>query len=350
VLCYLVEQAGQLVTKEELLKTLWPNVRVGDAVLKVCIREIRVALDDQAKAPQFIETVHRRGYRFIEEVVSSQQSVVNSPPPSTQSSALSPQHSALVGRDTELTQLHQWLAKAQNGERQIVFVTGEAGIGKTTVVEAFLDQLEGRVNVYVSRGHCLEQYGEGEPYMPVLEALGQLCRGPDHERILGTLSRYAPTWLVQMPGLFNSEALEALRPRVLGTTKERMLRELAEALEALTAEQTLVLQFDDLHWSDSATLDLISYVARRPHPARLLVIGTYRPGDVERREHPLKELKQDLHIHRYCEELAVSPLSEAAVSAYMTMRLTSPSSSAQTSFQQFTRLIHQRTEGNPLLW
>ena len=67
VLCYLVERAGQLVTKEELLKTLWPNVRVGDAVLKVCIREIRQALEDQAKAPQFIETVHRRGYRFIGE-------------------------------------------------------------------------------------------------------------------------------------------------------------------------------------------------------------------------------------------------------------------------------------------
>jgi DNA-binding winged helix-turn-helix (wHTH) protein len=55
VLCYLIERAGQLVTKEELLKTLWADVRVSDAVLKVCIREIRAALDDHAKAPQFIE-------------------------------------------------------------------------------------------------------------------------------------------------------------------------------------------------------------------------------------------------------------------------------------------------------
>jgi hypothetical protein len=145
-----------------------------------------------------------------------------------------------------------------------------------------------------------------------------------------------------------TEAFEALQPRVLGTTKERILRELAEALESLTAKQTLVLQFDDLHWSDSVTLDLISYVARRSQPARLLIIGTYRPSDVERRGHPLNPLKHDLHVHRYCEELAIAPLSETAVASYLTMRLDVPSSSAQPGFQQLTRIIHQHTEGNPL--
>ena len=184
-------------------ETLWPNVRVGDAVLKVCIREIRKALEDQARAPQFIETVHRRGYRFIapvatgaaplqglgvrgqgsereqrREVEISHSRKLSEPPPVPR-----PPPPPLVGRETELAQLHQWLDKAMRGERQIIFVTGEAGIGKTTVVEAFLDQLEGQANVRVSRAHCLEQYGEGEPYMPVLEALGQLCHKPGYERI-----------------------------------------------------------------------------------------------------------------------------------------------------------------------
>lgn len=371
VLCYLVERAGQLVTKEELLKTLWPNVRVSDAVLKVCIREIREGLEDQAKAPQFIETVHRRGYRWVaavqsskfnvqspEEVASSQQSIVSRQTETKdcglgisstpQAPSPKPRAPRLVGRDTELSRLHYLLGKAQTGERQIVFVTGEAGIGKTTVVEAFLEQLQGHADVHVCRGHCLEQFGEGEPYMPVLEALGQLCRAPDYDRILTTLGRYAPTWLAQMPGLLDTEALDALRPRIIGTTKERMLRELAEALEALTAEQTLVLQFEDLHWSDSATLDLISYVARRPQLARLFVIGTYRLSDVERREHPLKPLKQDLHVHRYCEELAIAPLSEAAVTAYVTIRLAAPSSFPQSGLQRLAQMIHQHTEGNPL--
>src|SRR3990170_5870755 len=68
VLLYLVEHAGRLVTKQELLDAAWPDVFVGDAALKVCIREIRKALEDEAQNPQYIETAHRRGYRFIADV------------------------------------------------------------------------------------------------------------------------------------------------------------------------------------------------------------------------------------------------------------------------------------------
>ena len=65
VLSYLLQHAGQLVTKDDLLKSIWPESFVGDSVLKVCVLEIRRALGDQAAAPKFVETVHRRGYRFI---------------------------------------------------------------------------------------------------------------------------------------------------------------------------------------------------------------------------------------------------------------------------------------------
>src|SRR5262245_224500 len=74
VLHYLVEHPGRLVSKEELLTTVWPNTVVGDAVLKTCIRELRKVLGDAVNAPQFIETAHRRGYRFIGRVVNSQHS------------------------------------------------------------------------------------------------------------------------------------------------------------------------------------------------------------------------------------------------------------------------------------
>ena len=65
VLRYLVEHAGQLVTKAELFDALWPGTAVSDGALTFCIVELRKALGDDAKAPRFIETVHRRGYRFI---------------------------------------------------------------------------------------------------------------------------------------------------------------------------------------------------------------------------------------------------------------------------------------------
>ena len=99
---------------------------------------------------------------------------------------------------------------------------------------------------------------------------------------------------------------------MLGATRERMLRELAEALEALTAKQPLVLVLEDLHWSDSATLDLVGYLARRRVPARLLVLGTYRPVEVIVREHPLHALKLDLTA---AENLQFSVGLQHAVSA-----------------------------------
>jgi DNA-binding winged helix-turn-helix (wHTH) protein/tetratricopeptide (TPR) repeat protein len=376
VLRYLAERSGQLVTKEEFLNTLWTDVYVGDAVLKVCVQEIRAALKDNAKAPRFIETVHRRGYRFLPPVTTTPP--VQSPKSKVQSfqSAIPNPHSAmnLVGREAELTQLHQWLDKALNGERQVVFVTGEPGIGKTALMEAFLQSLESRVRslesedqkpplppgptldprrqtldlgLLIARGQCLEQYGVGEAYLPVLEALGHLCQGPGRERVVGVLNQYTPTWLVQMPALLSAGELKQVRRRVEGVTKERMLREIAEAVEALTRERGLVLCLDDLQWSDYATLDFLSYMARRSHPARLLILGAYRPVDVIVAEHPLKTVKQDLLLHRQCEELAVELLDEDDIAVYLVRRF-GEASLSKSSRQRLARMIYARTEGNPL--
>ena len=127
VLSHLVGHAGQLVTKEELLKVVWPETFVGEAVLKVTIRQLREALDDDPKSPVFIETAHRRGYRFIGQLEASEQIPTPARP------AVRPLE--VVGRDESLAQMHSWLAKMHSGERQIVFVTGEAGIGKTALVD-----------------------------------------------------------------------------------------------------------------------------------------------------------------------------------------------------------------------
>src|SRR5262249_3629125 len=183
----------------------------------------------------------------------------------------------LVGREGACAQLHGWLAQARQGLRQVGFVTGEAGIGKTTVVDAFVAQVAPAPDLWLARGQCIEHYGAGEAYLPVLDALGQLGRGPDGAQVVAGLEQYAPTWLVPMPALLAADALEAVQRRVLGATPERMLRELTEALEALTTERTLVLVLEDLHWSDAATLALLGALARRRAPARLLVVGTYRP-------------------------------------------------------------------------
>ena len=101
----------------------------------------------------------------------------------------------------------------------------------------------------------------------------------DRQRVISLLGQHAPTWLVQMPTLVSAEELQALQPQVMRTSKEKMLREMAEVVAVLTAERPLVLIIEDLHWSDVSTLDLLTAFARRPEPARLLVLGTYRRVD-----------------------------------------------------------------------
>jgi predicted ATPase len=96
----------------------------------------------------------------------------------------------------ELRQLQGWLEKALSGERQVVFVTGEPGIGKTTVVRAFLAQVAASGVAAIGRGQCIEHYGAGEAYLPVLEALGRLCRAPGGDRLVEGMKQHAPTWLV----------------------------------------------------------------------------------------------------------------------------------------------------------
>ncbi|MBI3304075.1 MAG: ATP-binding protein [Deltaproteobacteria bacterium] len=197
----------------------------------------------------------------------------------------------MVGREAELSQLYRWLEKVLEGERQIIFVTGEPGIGKTTVVEAFLQQIAAERDIWIGRGQCIEHYGAGEAYLPVLEALGRLCREPGGQFLIELLSQQAPTWLVQMPALLRATELETLQRKTRGATREGMLRELAEAVEALTAEWPLVLWLEDLQWSDVSTLDWLAFVGRRRERARLLVIGTYRPVEVIVSGHPLKGVK-----------------------------------------------------------
>jgi predicted ATPase len=220
-----------------------------------------------------------------------------------------------VGRQGEVAALEGWWQRAAHGTRQLVFVSGEAGVGKTTVVEMFLARLATGSGAWTARGQCVEHYGEGEPYLPFVEALGQLGHGPERDAVLAVLRRYAPLWLMQLPGLVSETELERLQSRLQGTTRARMLRELAEALEALTVDRVLVLVLEDLQWSDPSTLECLLYLAQRREPARLLVLGTYRPVEVLLQGHPLRGIVQELGGRGQGVDLQLEFLSAADVAA-----------------------------------
>src|SRR5208337_2585144 len=250
----------------------------------------------------------------------------------------------LVGRRAALGQLSESLQTALRGQRQIVFVTGEPGIGKTALVDEFQRQVAADVvGIRIARGQCVEGYGGKEAYYPLLEALGQLCREPERDSLVQILEKQSPTLLVQFPALVRREHREILEREILGATRERMLREISEALETITSDRPLLLVFEDLHWVDHSTVDLISALARRRPSAKLMLIGTYRTTDITLSDSPLRTLKWELLIHELCREISLDPLEEAEVAEYL------GAESRGTGVPEgLAGLIHRHTEGNPL--
>jgi predicted ATPase/DNA-binding winged helix-turn-helix (wHTH) protein len=343
VLHYLVTHPDRLVTKDELLDAVWPETAVSDAVVRVAIGALRQVLGDTARTPRFIATVPRRGYRFLAPVtrLAPAESLASPTLPPLPLAASPPP--LLVEREVVLQRLHAAWAQARQGRRQAIWVTGEAGIGKTAVVEAFAAQVRLEPAVWLAHGQCIEHYGTGEAYLPVLEALEQLCRGPGGEGLVTLLRQHAPTWLVQLPWLLTAADREQLRYELQGATRERMLREFAEAVDTLTAETPLLLLLEDLHWSDSATLDLLALLVRRRTPARLLVVGTYRPVAALVPPHPLRTVVQDMQRYGAATELPLAGLSAEAVAAYLVARF------PRQQFPVALALwLHQRTDGQPL--
>ena len=154
---------------------------------------------------------------LLRGAIHSPQSVF-SPAPSTQ-----PPIPSVVGREAELAYLKDRWGTALAGERQAVFLSGEPGIGKTALTDAFVALLHRHSDVWIARGQCVEQYGVGEAYLPVLEALGRLGREPGKEAVTTVLAQYAPTWLAQLPALVPAAEREGFQRLLASTTRERML-------------------------------------------------------------------------------------------------------------------------------
>jgi DNA-binding winged helix-turn-helix (wHTH) protein/predicted ATPase len=330
VLQCLVASAGRLVTKEDLLSTVWPGIAVGEAVLTTAMREVRRALGDEARTPTFIQTVHGRGYRFVAPVVES------TAVPAARSQVDTT--SRLVGRDPEWRRLHEWFGTAREGTRRVGFVAGEAGIGKTALVEAFVGDIAGTGGAWVATGQCIEHYGTGEAYRPILEALGRLARDAGAP-LVDLLRTHAPRWLAHLPSLASpDDAAASVR-----VPPERMLRELAEALEIFTAARPLILVLEDLHWSDTATLEWLASTTRRRDPARLLVLGTYRPIEALLHRHPLRDVLADLRHQPQCREIVLDYLGRESVAAYVRQRC-----GGVPRLDELVDGLHRRTGGLPL--
>jgi predicted ATPase len=333
VLRYLVENPGRLITHDELLDALWPETFVQPQVLRTYMLELRKILGDDTAHPRFIQTLPKRGYCFVAPVTEWS----GAEPAAAHAAAASDGKSReIVGRGEEMASLDGHLCALLSGHRRTVFVTGEAGIGKTALVDAFCRRIESSGQAMVARGQCVEGFGAKEEYYPVTEALGRLCASPDGEAVCRVLARRAPAWLAAL----GREA--GPQPALSSGTAVRMPGDLCAALEELAASRQLILVFEDLHWADDSTLKLISALARRRAPAQLLVLATCSYRDTAT-DHACKGLKQDLLMRQLAAEMALTPLSRSAVRQLLSLEL-----QQELLPPGLSGFVHQHSEGNPL--
>lgn len=346
VLLLLVGRSGKLVTKDELLDGVWADAAVTEGTLSKSIGELRVALDDDAASPRWIETVPRRGFRWIGSARMLERRPGATAPSGSWTAAESTPPvqavgAAMVARDAELERLDAALARARTGRRQLVFVTGEAGAGKTLLADSFLERVSESghgVEVLIAHGQCLETSGTPEPYLPFLDALERLARDRRFgAAVADVLRRSAPSWAARMPALASAEAPASPSP------PGSALRELLGALDAMTGDRTLILVLEDAHWADIASTDALAALAKRRDAARLLVVVTMRDAEAVVAAHPLADLRRELAASGAAAEIRLEPFPAGAIREYLASRC--PGLDAHDGIVEW---LLRQTAGNPL--
>jgi RIO-like serine/threonine protein kinase len=250
-----------------------------------------------------------------------------------------------VGREAQREQLRRAYARVTGGRGAIVAVTGEPGIGKTSLVEDFLNELSTqRDRPIVARGRCSERLAGAEAYLPILEALDSLLRrgaGPSVDAVMKTA---APSWFAQVASGSREATAGADAGAVAPAASQvRMKRELGALLQDLSRFQPLVIFLDDLHWADVSTIDMLSYLSGRLADLRVLLLVSYRPSDMALSRHPFLAIKSDLQARGVFEEIGLVFLERADVERYLALQFP-----GHALADGFAVLIHEKTEGSPL--
>ncbi len=343
VLSLLVSRPGELITREELQLQVWGKDTFVDFEhnINFAVRQIRAALKDDAEKPRFIETLPRRGYRFIATV----EEVAPSPPGFPAGPPVLPAERHSVGREKEGRELRTGFESAVASRGLLLCVAGEAGIGKTTLVEDFLaDLAAGRTACLVGRGRCSERLAGTEAYLPILEAFESLLRGDAGRSVARVMKQAAPMWYSQVAPLSGADPSgERLMAEVGPTSQERLKRELTAFFREVSGTRPLVLFFEDMQWADVSTVDLLAYIGAKLDSIRVLIVVTYRPSELLPAKHPFLRIRLDLQTRGICREIPVEFLSRDDIESYLAIEFP-----LHRFPPDFSAVIHTKTEGNAL--
>jgi len=245
-----------------------------------------------------------------------------------------------IGRKAQLHLLDDFLKKAAGGLLQVAFISGEAGVGKSSLVEEFVrSREEADPTLITALGECNAQTGSGDPYLPFRQVLTTLTMEPEEEKSAGEIARAKRTSRLKEFVSISSQTLIKIGPDLIGIfvpvaglmtriatevalnsgllselvgkktgkepakinpalDQEKIFEQYASVLKALSKDRTLILVLDDLQWADRGSLNLLFHLARELKNSRILLLGTYRPDDValgrEGARHPLEPILNEL--------------------------------------------------------
>ena len=352
VLAMMLEQPGKLIRRETFFEQLWPDDETGilDDNLNTAVRKLRVALGDSARQPRFIETVPRRGYRFLTKVIEktfdpsaasdASQSFDASAPSDgfTQPDAHRLSH-LFVGRDEEfdqVTSLFDECVDQQHG--WLMMFSGEAGIGKTRLAEQLAGTASDRgMNVFW--GRSLEERG-GPPYWPWVQVLRAMIRSLDDDALAECMGAGVADIAGIVPEL--AQRLDVMPSVPLATADQdrfRLFDSIGTFLVNAAHRQPLLLVFDNLHWAGRPSLLLLQFVSAVLVDSPVFILGTYRGSEVSR-EHPLFDTLGTLNRESRFLRLHLKGLKSEAVATLLR------SATGRQPAPALVEAVHRETEGN----
>lgn len=250
-----------------------------------------------------------------------------------------------VGRQQEWAALRAGFEEAAAGRGLLLCVTGEPGLGKTTLVESFLEELAASGQTWsLAHGRCSERLAGAEAYLPFLEALDSLLQGEVGASAAQAMKLLAPTWYVQLvPLAVDDPSLSRALMEAKEASQERRKRELGVFVHEVSRQRPLVVFLDDIHWADPSSVDLLAYLGSKCSGWRLLLVLTYRPSDLLRSQHHFGQVKLELQGRGVCREIVLPFLSQDDFDRYLALAFAGHQFPAELA-----AVLHARTEGNPL--
>ena len=224
----------------------------------------------------------------------------------------------LVGRDRELATLRQWWADATQGHARLVLVTGEAGIGKTRLVEAG-STVASDVGGMVIRARCYE--AERSLFLgPIVEILASLVRHTPPEQLRDLVQPWEGTLAQIVPEISEVLGVSTYEPAIPRVERRRAFEAISALLRGWSARQPLLVFLDDLHQAGSSTIELLHYLQRHVAGGRLLVVATLRIEEGAEVVRTLEEVAHRIDLGPLSDD-AVAELARSAGASEMTPRI-----------------------------